>query len=484
MAFVDAYGGTSAGVQSHLEATHRRFEPVEQELLPRGPAWDPDDPVRAELVAAQCTELSRVDVRAEDLLRELYPPTTFALIDDWETELGLPECVAPTTLEARRAAVVAKLLAEPGHNQGKVWWQDALEALGYPPKFFLQGQDVLDVNDDCIDDVLDEQWMFVWGLYVWPGVDDALLKCFVAHNALLATYADAHIMWQPVDVDETANLYGVTSTSDGYLVAVGASAVSLHAGADFDEVDGWALGTPDPDDQESLYAVANIGTVVVACGVSPANFYVSVNHGATWTSTGTASSEMYAITAGIGDGVAVAAGEDGTCWCTFDYGASWSAGTTIAGAPIVQGLTRCGNGVDVFAVVACSQGGQVHRTPNSGTLWTNPYNAPRPLYGIAAWELVVVAVGDDGIIIRSEDGALTFDVLTSPTTTALRGVVGTPAGRWTAVGDDGVIVQSLDNGLTWAVQPSPTTEDLRAVTRHLTSNRAVIVGANTTIILE
>lgn len=484
MAFVDAHGATTGGVHGYANVTHRRFEPIEQDLLPRGPAWDPEDPIRRQLIASQCTELSRVDVRAEDLLRELYPPTTHQLIGDWEVELGLPECGAPETLEARRAAVVAKLLAEPGHNQGKLWWQDALEALGYPPQFFLQAQDVLDVNDDCIDDLFDEQWMFVWGVYVWPGVDDALFKCFVAHNALLATYVDAHVMWQPVVVDETVELYGVTSTSDGFLVAVGSAAASLHAGAEYDEPDGWALGTPDPDDQEQLYAVASIDSVLVACGVNPTNFYRSVDHGATWESTGTATAEMYAITGGIGAGVAIAAGEDGNCWRTFDYGATWAAGTTITGAPIVQGLTRCGNGVDVLAVVACAQDGGIYRTPNSGTLWTNPYTAPRPLYGISGWLLVVVAVGDDGFIARSTDGGLTWASVTSPTSASLRAVVGTPVGRWTAVGVGGVIVQSLDDGVTWTLQPSPTTEDLRAVTRHVTSNRAVIVGENTTIILE
>lgn len=486
MAFVDLHAAVAAGAEGHLDVTHRRFEPVAHELLPRGLAWDPEDPVRRMVVAADMTELSRVDVRIEALGRELDPHTTFSLVEDWEIELGLPECAKPVTLEARRAAILAKLLAEPGHSQGMLWWDAALEALGYPPKFYISGKDVFDCNDDCIDELTDEEWMFVWQIFVWNGVDDALVKCFVNKNALLGVLALVHFMWQPILVPEPATLAGVAATSDGYLAAVGAAAVILTAGADYDKADGtgWGLGTPDPGAIEDLFAVAAIDTTLVACGVSPANFYRSVDHGATWTAVATATEEMYAITQGIGAGVGLAAGENGTCWRTFDYGASWSAGTTITGAPTIRGLTCCGDGVTVAAVVAAGENGHIYRTVNSGTAWTDVYTAGAALHGVGAWELVVVAVGAGGKIVRSVDGGLMWAAVTSPTTATLRAVVGAPTDRWTAVGDGGVILQSLDAGATWSVQLSPTTENLRAVTRHVPSNRAVVVGANTSIIVE
>lgn len=477
--FVDLFGATSCGVEGHLDVTHRRFELVEDLLLPRGAAWDPEDPLRRALVAGQTTELSRVDLRAQLLERELDPHTTFSLIDDWEIELGLPECAKPVTLEARRAAVLAKLLAEGGHNQSKTWWEDALEALGYPPEFFLQGQDVMDVLDDVLDDLKDEQWMFVWQIFVWPGIDDALVVCFVNHNALLATLALVHFMWQPVVVIADAqDMYGVACTSEGYVAAVGAGGFVAYA--DNPEGLGWDASSQADD----LYAVAAVDDVLVACGINPTNFLRSVDHGASWISVLHPTEEMYAITPGIGEGVALAGGENGIVWRSFDYGATWALATALPVATNIQGMTRFGDAMLSFGVVAACVNGHIYRTPNSGTLWTDVANTGTVLRGIGAWRKVVVAVGDGGVIVRSNDGALSFAPVVSPTTADLRAVVGTPAGRWTAVGLGGVILQSLDDGVTWKVQKSPTEFDLYAVTRHIPTDRAIIVGQNLTIIVE
>jgi uncharacterized protein YmfQ (DUF2313 family)/photosystem II stability/assembly factor-like uncharacterized protein len=472
MAIVDRHGHAEAGVQGVGDVTHRRFDPVVVLLLPRGPAWDPEnDLVLKKVVAALATELSRVEFRGRKLQRELDPATTFECLTDWEESYGLPDCAQPETLEARRAAILAKLLAQLGHDQSEGWWAEALGKLGYEP-VFVHGYPGMTCIDDCLDELLDEEFAFVWKIIVNKGLDDALLVCFVQHNALDATLAVVHFLWSQVVVPEPANLYGVACAEDGFVSAVGGAAVSLRAGADYDKLDGtgWSLGTPDPDDIEDLFAVAAIGTVFVACGVN-VNFYRSTDHGATWLSTDTATAEMYAITQGIGDGVAVAAGDNGTCWRSFDFGASWSAGTTITGNPTIQGLTQSGDGVMIGGVLACATNGHIYRTPNSGTAWTDVHTAPKPLYGIGAWELVAVAVGDDGTIARSVDGGLTFAAVASPTTTDLRAVAGTPSGRWVAAGLGGVILLSIDNGVTWVNQPSPTTEDLRAVTRHVHDHR-------------
>ncbi len=485
---VDVLGEEAAlGEKAISDVTHRRFEPVVADLLPRGPAWNPtEDSVLRRLIAALSTELSRAERRGRKLQQELNPATSFECLADWEESYGLPECADPQTLEGRRAAILAKLLTQLGHNQSETYWTDLIEKLGYQIWWLAKGKLAITCEDDCVDELTDEAWLFVWEVAIEHGLEDDLLACLVEHNALIETLPILHFMWDPVAIAGPADLFGVAASTDGYVVAVGASAKIIRAAGDYWKLDGsgWSDGTPDPDDQEDLYAAANIGTVLVACGRSPANFYRSVDHGATWTSTGTATDEMYAISGGIGDGVALAAGELGLCWRTFDYGASWSAATTISGAPTVQGLTRCGDGISVAAVLACAANGRIYRTPNSGTAWTNPYTGTEPLHGIAGWLLVVVAVGDDGAIIRSADGGVTFAKVDTPTAADLRAVVGSPTGRWTAVGVGGVIVQSLDDGVTWAVRQSPTTEDLRAVTRHIPSNRAAIVGANATIILE
>lgn len=487
MAVVDGYGRTAAGVAGEGDVTNEAFVQPLLALLPSGPAWNREDPTLRTLVRSIGVELSRIQIRGDKLVyRELNPDTTHETVADWEESYGLPDCAKPVSLAARRAAIKAKLLAQTGHDQSFDYWKSLLEDLGYLLYWHNAGKPVMTCIDECTDELTDEQWLYLWELAVVHGIDDALLACVVAHNAQLHTYPLIHFLWEPIVVPEPANLYGVAATDDGFVVAIGAGAAILRSGADYDKTDGsgWTLGTADPGNVEDLFAVAAIGTVLVACGVPSTNFYRSTDHGATWLSTADSTEEMYAITRGIGEGVAVAAGENGTCWRTFNSGASWSAGTTITGNPNILGLTRCGNGVDYVAVIAVGANGHIYRTPNSGTTWIDAYTAAAALRGVAGWEMVVVAVGSSGTIVRSVDGGQTWASVVSPTTATLRAVVGSPANRWTAVGDGGVIVQSLDAGMTWTVQVSPTTEHLRAVARHDPSGRAVIVGANTTIIVE
>lgn len=57
-------------------------------------------------------EYARLEQRGCDLIEEMDPRTTFELIDDWERVLGLPsDCgPPPTSLEDRRAAILARLI--------------------------------------------------------------------------------------------------------------------------------------------------------------------------------------------------------------------------------------------------------------------------------------------------------------------------------------------------------------------------------------
>lgn len=84
------------------------------------------------------------------------------------------------------------------------------------------------------------------------------------------------------------------------------------------------------------------------------------------------------------------------------------------------------------------------------------------------FSLVGFAVGDGGVIIRSEDSGDTWSTLVSPTTEDLRDVRTFGAfledeGFIVAVGTDGTVVRSVDAGDTWTVQQVPTGTDLNAV---------------------
>ncbi|TRO33862.1 DUF2313 domain-containing protein [Pseudomonas putida] len=98
-----------------MAMTEQDYREALRELLPPGPAFDPElQPDIAQLVASLAPEFARVEVALDLLLQEMNPATVTALLVDWEDYLGLPDvCAVPgsMTIEQRRQAVLDKLTA-------------------------------------------------------------------------------------------------------------------------------------------------------------------------------------------------------------------------------------------------------------------------------------------------------------------------------------------------------------------------------------
>lgn len=103
-------------------------------LLPLGLAWPRQpDLKRDELLEAEAVELSRVDTRVADLLREADPRQALETLGDWERVAGLPDsCVVATsiTIQERRQRLVQKLTSTGGQSIG--YFADIAENMGYP----------------------------------------------------------------------------------------------------------------------------------------------------------------------------------------------------------------------------------------------------------------------------------------------------------------------------------------------------------------
>lgn len=101
-------------------------------LQPPGAALPTDaDSTWGQLLAALADEPTRVDIRADALIRETDPRQATELLTDWEGVCGLPGACATGTgsLQERRAAVVATLTAVGG--QTPAYYLRAAEELGY-----------------------------------------------------------------------------------------------------------------------------------------------------------------------------------------------------------------------------------------------------------------------------------------------------------------------------------------------------------------
>ena len=88
-----------------------------QGLMPRGRVWPRDpDAVQTQVLSGLAPSYARATARANYLLVDAFPATTYELLPEWESTLGLPDpCagVAPT-IPQRQAQVLARFVGVGG----------------------------------------------------------------------------------------------------------------------------------------------------------------------------------------------------------------------------------------------------------------------------------------------------------------------------------------------------------------------------------
>jgi photosystem II stability/assembly factor-like uncharacterized protein len=125
---------------------------------------------------------------------------------------------------------------------------------------------------------------------------------------------------------------------------------------------------------------------------------------------------------------------------------------TIAGGGTLTGVAFA----DASVAVAIGSSG-LFRTTNGGTTWSSVPAPAGARNGIGfASSNVGVAVGNSGAIMRSADGGLTWQPVTSPTTSSLIKVSFSSATYGMIAGANGTLLETGDGGQTWTVIPSPT----------------------------
>jgi uncharacterized protein YmfQ (DUF2313 family) len=90
-----------------------------QALMPRGRVWPSDsDAAQAQVFAGLTQIYARNTARANQLLVDAFPGTTYELLPEWEATLGLPDPCAGSapTIQQRRNQVVARLANSGGQS--------------------------------------------------------------------------------------------------------------------------------------------------------------------------------------------------------------------------------------------------------------------------------------------------------------------------------------------------------------------------------
>jgi uncharacterized protein YmfQ (DUF2313 family)/photosystem II stability/assembly factor-like uncharacterized protein len=478
MPFVDLESTTIAATASGIWDSHRAdyLQPALQ-LLPPGRAW-PRFGLLKTFLHGLTMEFWRVHRRAGNIVDELDVRTTVELLTDWERILGLPECSEPETFDGRRAAVVAKMIATQGHDQSLGFWQELAKSLGFEVVDVELGEGPFNVLSPATDSLGSEEWESVWSLIVEHGDEEAeaLLQCYVDHNASLETLALTHFRWNLQTSGTVEHLEAIVS-GGGYLLAVGRNGVVIYSA---DDGETWANAEFTSDDM--FAAGYNAGNWMI--GGVDGRIYSAVDTPdiLSWNVIVAFGFEIYAI-----DGVAALAGHvhvgteagDPDIQRTIDGGGTWPAGIARPLARDVYHGTHDGT-----AWVQVGSSGAIFRSTNQGASWSSiASGTAQHLHGVDAWIGTMIAVGENGTILRSTNSGSSWTAVTSGTPKHLYGVAARDADHWYAVGQDGVIFESLNAGVDWTpAETQPTSSTLRACCVHKT--RLIAVGDGGVIVTE
>lgn len=270
---------------------------------------------------------------------------------------------------------------------------------------------------------------------------------------------------------------------------------------DIDEKPTWDF--IDVNDFELAYAVGG-------AAVDQRSQARTTDGGTTWTAASASGSQLRSVSfVDIETGTAVGAG--GTILRTTDRGLSWQPQISPVASEL-RGVSM----VDTNNVTAVGTGGLTLRTTDGGANWMQTlaptvndlravsfldllrgyavgdhgtlihtinggrtdtvFGTPRSgwfkdslqftddLYGVAAAELdIAIAVGANGTAVRTTNGGISWQVLSTGTTSHLYAVAFADGNTGTAVGAGGTILRTTDRGLSWIPQASPVTTDLTSV---------------------
>ena len=143
-----------------------------QALLPWGAAWSREpSSVLTGLLAGFAEEFARLDQRADQLLAELDPRTTYEMIDDWERLLGLPDpCTAAATgLAERRLACWRKLAYQAG--QTPAFYRELAATIGFQIEIHEFDPDVDEYDATLTPLITNGRWRYVWRVHVTNGAE-------------------------------------------------------------------------------------------------------------------------------------------------------------------------------------------------------------------------------------------------------------------------------------------------------------------------
>ena len=157
-------------------------------LLPAGRAWPEEaDTTLDALVRAVAAQVAEIDSSAANLLTEILPNSTFALLPDWERVTGLPDVcsVLGSSVTIRRASLLEKLVTKPTLHASE------FERIGRTYGATITVEELDQPRADAIVglDTTSGKWRFVWWIGIPLSADLRFFRMTSRVNERFATFS-------------------------------------------------------------------------------------------------------------------------------------------------------------------------------------------------------------------------------------------------------------------------------------------------------
>lgn len=262
----------------------------------------------------------------------------------------------------------------------------------------------------------------------------------------------------PLEHDEDLLAIACLGQRSAWVVGTGGTVLrSRDAGATWDTIDpgladasvDWtalAVAEATPEGVEALWLVGREGAIVH-----------TPDGGSTWVEVAGPARDFTSVATEVEGNEAVAVADDGSIWQLSETGASW---VHDAGAPL-HGLSMSTHDGHLVAV---GEGGLMLRSEH-GQAWAHiELPTSHDLYAVrvSAHTDLAVAVGEAGTVVRVERGVATVAQL-ADLAVGLHGLHLRDDGYGQAVGEAGTLLRTSDAGLSWEPISLATTATLRGV---------------------
>ncbi len=270
----------------------------------------------------------------------------------------------------------------------------------------------------------------------------------VGEHGLMVRVEDGAAQTHPAVTDADLLAIACRGETDAFVVGEGGTVLVTRDGGE-----SWSAVDAGTDADLAAVAVAS-ADVVYAVGHSGTALR-SADSGESWATLDAPEVEWTSVATDVPGRVAILGGADGSIWRSSD-GEVVNVVARSDRAVLSVALTPDGR-----SAVAVGEDGLALASEDGGVTWTErAFGTDRTLRAVRISTLgdVVLAVGDGGTVIRQEASGnpLRGGSVVQSLGGALRAIHVTDDGHAMAVGDDGVLLSTDDLGDTWTSLSSGT----------------------------